>query len=90
MADRERESRKRKLKQRVIIGSKAEEGLEEERQEEAGKAEDNPFSLTAKNFWLPFLLILFFLFAVGFSFMEEDALDKKSFFGKTAWKKLRE
>ena len=79
MADRERESRKRKLKQRVIIGSKAEEGLEEERQEEAGKAEDNPFSLTAKNFWLPFL-----------SFMEEDALDKKSFFGKTVWKKLRE
>ena len=50
MADRERESRKRKLKQRVIIGSKAEEGLLEERQDEERKAEDNPFSLTAKNF----------------------------------------
>ena len=68
MADWERESRKRKLKQRVIIGSKAEEGLEEELQEEGRRAEDNPFSLTAKNFWLPFLLILFFLFAVGFFF----------------------
>ena len=44
MADRERESRKRKLKQRVIIGSKAEEGLEEELQEEGRTAEDNPFS----------------------------------------------
>ena len=80
MADRERESRKRKLKQRVIIGSKAEEGLEEERQEEAGKAEDNPFSLTAKNFWLPFLLILFFLSFCGRFFL----LWKKTLWTKRA------
>lgn len=82
MADRERESRKRKLKQRVIIGSKAEEGLEEERQEEAGKAEDNPFSLTAKNFWLPFLLILFFLFAVGFFFYGRRRFGQKELLWK--------
>ena len=82
MADRERESRKRKLKQRVIIGSKAEEGLLEERQEEAGKAEDNPFSLTAKNFWLPFLLILFFLFAVGFFFYGRRRFGQKELLWK--------
>ena len=82
MADRERESRKRKLKQRVIIGSQAEEGLEEERQEEAGKAEDNPFSLTAKNFWLPFLLILFFLFAVGFFFYGRRRFGQKELLWK--------
>ena len=82
MADRERESRKRKLKQRVIIGSKAEEGLEEERQEEAGKAEDNPFSLTAKNFWLPFLVMLFFLFAVGFFFYGRRRFGQKELLWK--------
>jgi len=82
LADRERESRKRKLKQRVIIGSQAEEGLEEERQEEAGKAEDNPFSLTAKNFWLPFLLILFFLFAVGFFFYGRRRFGQKELLWK--------
>ncbi len=82
MADRERESRKRKLKQRVIIGSKAEEGLLEERQDEERKAEDNPFSLTAKNFWLPFLLILFFLFAVGFFFYGRRRFGQKELLWK--------
>ena len=82
MADRERESRKRKLKQRVIIGSKAEEGLEEELQEEGRRAEDNPFSLTAKNFWLPFLLILFFLFAVGFFFYGRRRFGQKELLWK--------
>ena len=82
MADRERESRKRKLKQRVIIGSKAEEGLEEERQDEERRAEDNPFSLTAKNFWLPFLLILFFLFAVGFFFYGRRRFGQKELLWK--------
>lgn len=69
MADRERESRKRKLKQRVIIGSKSEEREEEEsREEERKKTEENPLSLSLKGFWLPFLLILFLLFVIGFFF----------------------
>lgn len=69
MADRERESRKRKLKQRVIIGSKSEERAEEEsREEERKKTEENPLSLSLKGFWLPFLLILFLLFVIGFFF----------------------
>jgi hypothetical protein len=69
LADRERESRKRKLKQRVIIGSKSEEREEEEsREEERKKTEENPLSLSLKGFWLPFLLILFLLFVIGFFF----------------------
>lgn len=69
MADRERESRKRKLKQRVIIGSKSEERAEEEsKEEERKKTEENPLSLSLKGFWLPFLLILFLLFVIGFFF----------------------
>ena len=69
MADRERESRKRKLKQRVIIGSKSEERAEEEsKEEERKKTEENPLSLSLKGFWLPFLLILFLLFMIGFFF----------------------
>lgn len=69
MADREKESRKRKLKQRVIIGSKSEEREEEEsREEERKKTEENPLSLSLKGFWLPFLLILFLLFVIGFFF----------------------
>ena len=69
MADRERESRKRKLKQRVIIGSKSEERSEEEsKEEERKKTEENPLSLSLKGFWLPFLLILFLLFVIGFFF----------------------
>ena len=64
MADRER-----KLKQRVIIGSKSEERAEEEsREEERKKTEENPLSLSLKGFWLPFLLILFLLFVIGFFF----------------------
>jgi len=69
LADRERESRKRKLKQRVIIGSKSEERAEEEsKEEERKKTEENPLSLSLKGFWLPFLLILFLLFVIGFFF----------------------
>lgn len=69
MANRERESRKRKLKQRVIIGSKSEERAEEEsKEEERKKTEENPLSLSLKGFWLPFLLILFLLFVIGFFF----------------------
>lgn len=88
MADRERESRKRKLKQRVIIGSKSEEREDEERreEEERKKTEENPLSLSLKGFWLPFLLILFLLFVIGFFFYGRRRFRQK----ELLWKENQE
>ena len=41
---------------------------EESKEEERKKTEENPLSLSLKGFWLPFLLILFLLFVIGFFF----------------------
>lgn len=88
MADRERESRKRKLKQRVIIGSKSEEIAKEERREEEERktTEENPLSLSLKGFWLPFLLILFLLFVIGFFFYGRRRFRQK----ELLWKENQE
>ena len=64
MSDRERESRKRRFKERVIIGSKTEEEIEESREE--GRKPEVENSLSIKGVLLPSLLILFCIFVLFF------------------------
>ena len=79
MSDRERESRKRRFKERVIIGSKTEEEIEESREERTLREEN---SLSIKGFLLPFLLILFCLFVLFFFFYGRRRFRQKSLLWK--------
>ena len=87
MSDRERESRKRRFKERVIIGSKTEEEIEESREE--GRKPEVENSLSIKGVLLPSLLILFCIFVLFFSFMEEDVFGKNLYYGRKILKKQR-
>ena len=80
MSDRERESRKRRFKERVIIGSKTEEEIEESREE--GRKPEVENSLSIKGVLLPSLLILFCIFVLFFSFYGRRRFRQKSLLWK--------
>ena len=80
MSDRERESRKRRFKERVIIGSKTEEEIEESREE--GRKPEVENSLSIKGVLLPSLLILFCIFVLFFFFYGRRRFRQKSLLWK--------
>ena len=80
MSDRERESRKRRFKERVIIGSKTEEEIEESREE--GRKSEVENSLSIKGVLLPSLLILFCIFVLFFFFYGRRRFRQKSLLWK--------